>query len=175
MSNKSDETIIKEILAGNTDCFSHLADRYYRLCVHYLITAMFIDSETAYDLTQETFARAYKSLATFSLDRPFKPWLMRICRNLAIDNLKDKHRKCVGLFENSAQVCDPAHSKAEHLDLRNAIGMLPSRQQEIVEMHYFWALSCNEIGEILSIPPGTVKSDLFLARKRMLTILEKET
>lgn len=174
MSNKSDATLIKEVLGGNTESFGCLADRYYRLCVHYLMNAMFIDRETAYDLTQDTFVRAFKSLASFSIERPFKPWLMRICRNLAIDNLKDKNRKVLNLFENSAQTPDPSENTVEHLDLKNAIGQLRARQQEIVEMHYFWSLTCNEIAEILQIPPGTVKSELFLSRKRLLSILEKE-
>ena len=174
MSNKSDATIIREVLGGNTESFGYLADRYYRLCVHYLMNAMFIDRETAYDLTQDAFARAFKSLASFSTERPFKPWLMRICRNLAIDNLKNKNRKALNLFENAVHTADPSESTVEHLDLKNAIGQLTARQQEIVEMHYFWALTCNEIAEILLIPPGTVKSELFLSRKRMLSILEKE-
>ncbi len=135
---------------------------------------MRVDNETAFDLTQETFARAFKSLSSFASDRPFKPWLMKICRNLAIDNLKTRSRLCLNLFETTAQTEDRIQATNANLDLQQAIAQLPPRQQEIVEMHYFWELTCREIGEQMAIPSGTVKSELFQARKCLLKILEKD-
>ncbi len=174
INHNSEINLIKEIRSGNDECFSKLVEQYYRLCVHYLTNAMRIDRETAYDLTQETFARAFKSLSSFDPQRPFRPWLMKICRNLAIDRLKDENRKKSGLFENPTQSPDLSDSVAEYIDLKNAIEKLPPRQKEIVEMHYFCGMGCVEIGEVLAIPTGSVKSDLHFARKQMLKILEQE-
>lgn len=173
MNQKSEVSVIKEVLGGNADCFSQLVNQYYRLCLHYLINAMRIDRETAYDLTQEAFMRALKSLAGFNLERPFKPWLMMICRNLAIDKLKEQNRQTLNLFTDSGKSSDAIESLPEHVDLKNAIDKLSPRQQEIVELHYFADLTCAEIGELINLPVGTVKSELHFARRNMLRILEK--
>lgn len=137
------------------------------------MNVMNFDYETACDLCQEAFTRAYKSLATFVLEKPFKPWLMTICRNLAFDHKKELKKRNLSLLQQPAFTESSSEAVASRLDLRTAIQSLPERQKEVIEMHYFWDLTCLEIGEILSLPTGTVKSDLFLARKQLLISLEK--
>lgn len=172
MLNSTDEELIKEVSAGKREAFSVIVERYDRLCFHYFIKVMSINFEDAADLTQEAFTRAFKSLHTFSVDRRFKPWLMAICRNLAMDHFSSVKPAHVNAVANSITI---DHSERTILccDLESAIQKLTQRQQEVLEMHYFWSLTCAEIAEILGMPDGTVKSDLFYARKRLLDLLEE--
>lgn len=90
MSERQDNILVQKILAGNTELFSLLVDRYKRPLINlaYHLTRNRHDAE---DLAQEAFMRAFKNLAQFDQGRSFFTWLYTICLNLTINSLKKKN------------------------------------------------------------------------------------
>lgn len=166
----SDFEIITEILTGNPGRFSGLVKRYSPLCYYYFQQRCGCDVETAKGMVQEVFMRVFKNLSRLEPDPAFRPWLMRICRNLAIDTQRKKSRISESLSRkvpDELRTVSPEKIVVKTAIIRDALQTLSDRQREIVEMHYFWGLSCSEIAEIMEIPEGTVKSDLYHARLRL--------
>jgi len=89
---RTDEELIAEILDGQTAAFSELAARY-RPRVERLCQRFFSDPETARDLAQESFIRAYTSLSTYRREMPFGAWLRAIATNLCYDELRRRQRR----------------------------------------------------------------------------------
>lgn len=167
-----DSRLIQEIQNGCEKSFKQIVDKYGRLCVHFFCVNFRLDIETARDLTQETFIRVYKSSSSFQLGRSFRPWLMGICRNIGISHVVSAGKKKT--VPDSVDNCSTTFESdlVHKLSIESTIRKLPERQAEIVLMRYFWELTCAEIAQTLSIPAGTVKSELYYARLRLMELLE---
>lgn len=89
-------------------------------------TGSFGDRETAADLTQETFLRAYRSLATVRAAAAFRPWFFRIATNLARDHLRRQRRiRWIPLETNRTESAAPPFSSLEEADVvRGAVLLL---------------------------------------------------
>jgi len=79
--------------AGDNDCFAELFIRY-RKRVFYACRGFFSDSQAAEDATQETFLRAYKNIRSFQ-EGDFSGWLMRIAKNVCIDEWRKRRPETV--------------------------------------------------------------------------------
>jgi len=167
-----EKAVIGEIKSGKSTRFSYLTEKYGKMCVHFFLLRCRCSLDIAMDLAQESFIRVFKSIHGFDLERSFKPWLMAICRNVSADYMKAERMR----MENIKRWIPPFEIALEHkvlkaVEIQEAIGRLPDRQAEIVIMHYFWDLSCVEIGALLDIHDGTVKCHLHKARGGLLEIL----
>lgn len=170
-----DMEMVRAVLAGQRDAFRHLMERYSGLCRHYLRTHFNFDAQMVQDLTQDIFIKAYQGLPRLRPDSSFKSWLITISRNVAIDHL----RKCPNRIspvplEMAADVPadDPQHVK--RMVIQQMAARLPERQREAINLFYFWELTSGEIGKILGVPEGTVRSDLRQARLRLAELLEDQ-
>lgn len=129
------------------------------------------------DAAQEAFLSALNRIETYDRSRPFGPWLMRIASNAAIDLLR---RRAV----RSAEPLDEAYvaggrspaTDAEVSDLgerlRAALATLPERQRMALTLFDVEGYPHGEIADILGIPEGTVRSDVFHARRALRTLLK---
>lgn len=173
MEQVHDLEIVHRVLSGRKDEFRVVVDRYSGLCRYYFEKRWGLDAETARDLTQEVFLRAFRNLHTLAPDSSFKAWLMTITRNLAIDHHRKRGRK-----EEEERVVyqppgeSPEQSILKKLLIREVLEKLPPRQREAIELRYLWDLTSAEIGKIMNLPEGTVRSDLYYARIRLLELLE---
>lgn len=128
------------------------------------------------DLAQEAFFRAFQSLAQLQPCSSFKAWFMTICRNLVIDHLR-RNSLASKAEKAGAEMADSSSPEAEvikRLFIQEGIALLPERQREIIEQKYFWDLGVAEMAKIHGIPEGTVKSELYHARLRLLNYFNKE-
>jgi RNA polymerase sigma-70 factor, ECF subfamily len=133
------------------------------------------------DVAQEAFVRAWRSLASFDLSRPFGPWVCRIAANLAINYVRSPRAREEGLPEREeaaagaprraegplSQLLDAEAARA----LDAAIGELPVEQRAVFILRAVEELSYSEIAEALGIPAGTVMSRLSRARERVARAL----
>ena len=92
LTDKPDEELIAEVLAGQTDSFSELAGRH-RQRVERLCRRFFSDEEMARDIAQESFIRAFTALASYRAEMPFGGWLRAIVVNLCYDELRRRRRR----------------------------------------------------------------------------------
>lgn len=137
----------------------------------------------AEDLVQETCLRAIRSEPKLRPDSNVKSWLFTILRNLWLNELREVRSAPplvdLGVDGSDAYgVADPSNdphafyvSKIERERVRAAIEQLPLEFREIIILREYEELSYQEIGAVLSVPPGTVMSRLARARGRLRDLL----
>jgi RNA polymerase sigma-70 factor (ECF subfamily) len=170
--------LIREAQQGDTDAFEQLMQRYQQAAFRaaFLITR---DPAEAEDVSQESFLRAYRALRTFSLGRPFRAWLLRIVANQALNAVKSMRRRAV-LTERYSVLQQPLAAPVEELAadserrraFRSAIDLLPDKDRVVIYLHYFLRLHERETAEVLRCRPGTVKSRVHRATRRLRGLIE---
>lgn len=170
--------IIERVLAGDNDAFGLLVEAY-QTRVYNLALRLCGNRDDAFDLAQESFFRAWRSLSGFQFESSFSTWLFRLCSNICLDWLRAKKRRpTVSMStvddegeESQLELPDPGKSPEELLlaaeereALARAMNQLPVEYREILTLRAIHDLSYTEIAEILKIKEGTVKSRLSRAR-----------
>ena len=166
----TEQEIVLRAKGGDQDAFAELVtahqDRIYTLCLR-----MTGNREDAQDAAQEAFLNAWRGLASFQGGSSFSTWLYRLASNACID-LDDEE---AGWPEPAAPGGGPEEEleqKERRQALERELRALPDHQREILVMREVSGLSYQEIGELLSLDLGTVKSRLARARlalkKRLL-------
>jgi RNA polymerase sigma-70 factor, ECF subfamily len=129
------------------------------------------DLDTAEDIVQEALLRAARSWSTFRGEAQFRTWLFRIVINAFRDCAHARDRP-VELPEDVRD--DRSSDPAEAVEFRELgelvaglIAQLPPRQREVLVLMTYEGLGVHEVGEILGINPGNVRTNLHLARERL--------
>ncbi|MBF0499407.1 MAG: RNA polymerase sigma factor [Candidatus Riflebacteria bacterium] len=163
--------MIREVTNGKSEKFEMLMTKYYPLCFYFFHRKWNCDKETSRDLIQEAFFKAFRNIAQLRPGTSFKAWLMTICKNQFIDYQRKDVKRVSSL---NVDTVSPGIDReiAKKSAVESALNTLPLRQKEIIEYRYFGEFSCPEIAEMMQIPEGTVKSELFYARKRLMECLE---
>ncbi|WP_329056579.1 RNA polymerase sigma factor SigE [Amycolatopsis sp. NBC_01488] len=151
------------------------SDRVYRLA--YRLTGNTHDAE---DLTQETFIRVFRSLASYK-PGTFEGWLHRITTNLFLDMARRRSRvRMEGLPEDTDRIVgdDPSPEQVfsdTHLDpdLQAALDELPPEFRAAVVLCDVEGLSYEEIGATLGVKLGTVRSRIHRGRQALRASLER--
>ena len=129
------------------------------------------DSALAEDAVQETFVKAYRSMASFRGDSSEKTWLMRIAINTCRNMRRDKWFYYVDRsIAPDAFPSQPA--SGEDRALMEEIMSLPYRHKEVLLLYYYQGLNLKEISEALGVAASTVSTRLKKARERLRCELE---
>jgi len=176
-----DEAVAIEAAAGGDDAaFGWLVERYQEAAFRaaYLIVR---DAGEAEDVAQEAFVRAYRQLHTFRTGEPFRPWLLRIVQNQALNAVRSRNRRR-GLFGRVAFFA-PRSGEGPHAEVLAAgeaaqvlaaINELGPDDRTILHLRYFLELPEREIAAAIGRPPGTVKSRLHRAGERLRNVIERK-
>lgn len=174
-----DAASIQQALKGNQAAYSDLTNRH-RMAIFHIILKIVRDKETANDLVQETFMKAFSSLATYRSEYRFSTWLYRIAANCSIDFLRKKRIKALSLdrpingqsdgreFEIPDYSYHPERDlvrKEQRIGIGDAIESLPDKYREVIVYRHQDDKSYEEIADLLGIPLGTVKARIFRARE----------
>lgn len=172
---------IGRVLAGDTESFGLLVNKYYARIYNFIRTMIRMDDD-ALDMTQETFVKAYKNLATLKTPERFKSWLFRIASNTTLDFVRKRKINTIDsentLREQYIENENPENEVVlanRSAIIREALAKLKPDQREILVLCDLEGLSYQEIAEILNIPFGTVQSRIFYARKRLKDLLDPLT
>jgi RNA polymerase sigma-70 factor (ECF subfamily) len=179
--------LVKRCQAGDSNAFSDLVIRY-RNKAFMMVYGMVQNEQDAWDLAQEGFLKAWKSIHRFKGESSFYTWLYRIMTNVTIDSLRRKgihgeaefdDRIATANVEPGSRTTPSAvplpHIKLEQHEIRQrideAIGKLSPEHRAVIVMKEIEDLQYNEIAEILNCSLGTVMSRLFYARKKLQILL----
>lgn len=161
---------------GDQEAFAMLVKAYQNR-VFGLAVNVVHNRETADDLAQEIFLKAYLSLSKFRFESEFGTWIYQIAINHIRDYLR-KHKKEKndlrlddipepGLPEKEAslQLAEQQEAERRRRLLRQKLEEMPEKYRLIISLRDIQGLSYEEIGKILKLSPGTVDSRLHRARR----------
>ena len=127
------------------------------------------DVDIAADAVQEAFLQADRQWRRISrYDNP-AAWVRRVAINRARNVRRDNRRRRD--IVNAIHVVGPEDITDELLDLRRALVALPEQMRLTICLHYLAGFTVHEVAELLDVADGTVKSNLYDARKRLRTVL----
>lgn len=182
IDNFSDHELILLTLSGQKKAFEGIVRRYQKL-VYNVIYQMVQSHETAADLTQDTFFKAFKNLGSFRSNANLKPWLLKIASNNALNHIRDSKSRYFDsleeLLEESPQ-SEPssgANLEAEvelrfsQVMLADALRRLSPRHREIFVLRYQHDLPYHDIANIVDETESAIKSILFRIREKLRKIL----
>lgn len=163
------------------DAFESLV-RKYQQRVYALCRRLTGAHQSADDLAQETFIKAYFALARFDTQWPLYPWLRRIALNTGLNYLKARRRERPlderTLGPRKSLFSAPADDPEEQLEraefeagFERAVASLPSDQRSVFVLRFHESMSYEEISRTLEVPVGTVMSRLNRARQRLKDLL----
>lgn len=179
--------LVREAQVGDKRAFNQLVLSYQDR-VFSLSASILGDTDTADDVTQNTFLTAYLNLARFR-NGSFRSWLFRIATNLCYDEYRRQKRHPVLSLENEvlteervSTLYDSPNSsilpeaELDKLELRqtiqHALNQLDAGHRSVVILVDQFDLDYKETAQILGIPIGTVKSRLARARMRLKQLLK---
>ncbi len=189
MTRQEEREIIEKVLSGDTEAFEALVIEHQNK-VYSLALRMVGNEEDARDMAQEAFIRAFNSLTGFRGDSKFSVWLYRLTSNICIDFIRSRAKKRTvsmtwtdedGDDAGELEVPDERFSPEAQLErtltresVRRGLDSLSPQYREILLLREINGLSYDEIGEALGIEPGTVKSRIFRARKKLCDFFVSE-
>ena len=182
MDRDEERRIIAQVCAGDANAFEALVVAYQKQ-VYNLALRTVGNEEDAADMTQEVFLRAYRALGTFRGESKFSVWLYRLTTNVCIDFLRSRRRHpTVSLtasedddeqpqFDLPADERTSPEQQLTRSEMRRAVARgldsLPDDARKILILRELNGLSYAEIGKVLHLEAGTVKSRLFRARRKL--------
>src|ERR1700741_5124225 len=178
---------VRRCQKGDALAFEQLVIKY-RSKVFSMIYGMVQNEQDAWDLAQEGFLKAWRSIHRFKGQSSFYTWLYRIMTNVTIDSLRRKGIRGECEFDDriapvnvepgsrtTPSAVPLPHNKIEQREIRQrideAIGKLSPEHRAVIVMKEIQDLQYGEIAEILKCSLGTVMSRLFYARKKLQTLL----
>lgn len=175
MSAVSDAELAERAAAGDRDAFGELVMRH-AASARRAARAVLADAQDAEDAAQDGFLAAWRAITDFDRARPFRPWLMRIVVNAARDLLRRRIvRKVEPLPDHAPSTTASPERDTERALLRErirvALARLPERQRVAVTLFDAEGYSHAEIAVVLGVAEGTVRSDVFHARRALRATL----
>ncbi len=178
----SEEQLVKKSVEGDLQAFEELV-LTYQSKVYHLTFRYMGNEEDAYDMFQETFIKAYRSLPSFKGRSSFGTWLYRIASNVCLDELRSRKRRILTLSldepagtldgnELEKEIADTSHSaellyeqKELSLSIQQVLDQMKREHKNVIILRDIMDLSYEEMAEVLDCSIGTVKSRLSRARK----------
>lgn len=172
-----DASLVVDARLGDEDAFRELFSRH-AAAVRMAIGDRVRDRDRQQDLVQDSFVRAFARLASLREPSCFRPWLLRIARNIAADEVRRDVRRPVRLAAEPflESLCAQPHDEpAAVFDLHQLVGAveaglaaLSSRDNRVLALSATNGCGISDIAEELGVTTGTAKVILHRARRRLL-------
>ncbi len=179
-----EDALVNQFQNGDTEAFNPLVLKYQKK-IYNLMYQRVRDQETAKDLCQEVFLKAFNALPNFKGGSAFYSWIYRIAINCSIDFQRQRNRDKVLTFEELPVEADEvlrmtdAHPSPERLldekelglIIRKAVKKLPPGQRRVFNLRHRRELAIKEIAALLNRSEGTVKAHLHHAHRQLQGML----
>jgi RNA polymerase sigma-70 factor, ECF subfamily len=188
LAELSDEALVTAHLDGRPGAFQELFHRYRDRLVHF-ITRKTGDPDRAQDLVQEAFIRVTRHLHRFDTSKKFSTWVYTIASNLSKNELRNRSRSPLVLFQKLTSNWDEEDRPLQFEDVsmrpddlfrkrhlrqlvEETVAELPDHHQLVFRLRELEGKSYEEIAEITGVNLGTVKSRLHRARNSFAARIE---
>jgi RNA polymerase sigma-70 factor (ECF subfamily) len=184
-SEEMESKLIEQSIKGNVESFESLIRQYNRY-VYNIAYRMMGNEEDAKDMSQEALIKAYKAISNFKMESSFSTWLYRIVINTCKDELRKRKEQVYSLDDEISDNISLKDTLSDEIGnplliyeqvelktaLNHALEKLSEDNKSVVILKDLLGYSYEEIGEILQIPIGTVRSRLNRSRSALRTILK---
>jgi RNA polymerase sigma-70 factor (ECF subfamily) len=156
------------------ELFKFYQNYLFKLCFSYVH-----NEQEALDLLQEIYIKLYKNINKYDDKYPFHPWIRRVAVNTCLNEKRKNTLTCIPLdsgnedysLEEQLASMDDTQQEVEGSEMaqiiKQHINTLPEKQRMVVILRYYEDLSYEEISELMKIPLGTVKTDLYRAKNAL--------
>jgi len=175
----TDEELLEQSLEGDLNAFEVIVNRYKDRLYNFVVRFVG-DQQTAEDIVQDTFLRAYRNRGSFQAIAKFSTWIYTIAGNLAKSELRRRKRwRFLSLGSQDErgaplELPDPGsrpdrstETALAEVQIEEALARLPDRYREAVILRDVEGLDYDEIAKIIGCPLGTVKSRINRGRLRL--------
>jgi RNA polymerase sigma-70 factor (ECF subfamily) len=188
LRKEDDAAVVSAFLGGEERAFQELVERYQTRLLNFIYRTIG-DREKAEDLVQEVFIRVYRHIHRFDRTKKFSTWVYTIASNLAKNELRNRSRNPLVLFqtikgnwddedrplqfEDTTARPDDMYRKRHLRELvEETVAKLPEHHREVFVLRELEGKSYEEIADITDCNLGTVKSRLNRARNAFASIIE---
>ena len=175
-----ERTIVEHAKKGDAAAFEELVNRYQN-SVYRLALRMCGNAHDAEEVAQEAFVAAWRGLPSFRGESKFSSWLYQLTSNAAVDFLRreKRHRNTTPVEEQTELAAEgtpqqDAEASEVRENLQKALLALTPEHRQIFLLRQMEQLSYEEIGQLLRLESGTVKSRLNRAKKQLRQILLRQ-
>jgi RNA polymerase sigma-70 factor (ECF subfamily) len=189
-----DKILSEKIIHGDLKAFRSLIEAYQKLVAH-IVFRLVSNPADQEEICHEIFIKVYQSLPGFKFEAKLSTWIGRIAYNMTINHMRKEKIPLFGDIitdhmpqdENDGEkrgleLIDSAHPAPDeiveahdrNLLIQRQLNQLPAPYRIILTLFHLEQMSYQEIGSILDLPEGTVKSNLYRGRKKLKEGLIKE-
>jgi RNA polymerase sigma-70 factor (ECF subfamily) len=177
LESLSDEALLAGLAAGQTTAAAAFVRRY-QARVYGLVVTIVRDPDTAEEVAQETFVRAWRHARTYDARRGrVATWLLTIARNAAIDAMRARRPEpldpeVVAARLQLAGAVEDAAPPDDRERVRGALAELPEPQRRALFLAAYAGRTAREISELEDAPVGTIKTRIRAAMTKLRESLE---
>src|SRR3954471_15323571 len=175
LAGRSDERLVSTAKDGDERAFEVLYERHSPAILRYC-RSLLRSTQEAEDVKQEVFVLAISALRRGAEPDAFRPWLYRVAHNACMSHLRMRRPVLVadnGVLVGPAAAVEPAqHHREELRQLLDDIGTLPDVQRGALLLREMDGFSYEQVGEVLGLPPSTVRASIFRARRTLQGLAE---
>ena len=181
-SSAVDAALVRQARAGDREAFGRLV-RIHLPAAHAVALSLLGRTDDADDVCQDAFVAALERLESCQPEAKFRPWLLTIVRNRALDVRRRQRVRAAELLDETGPgappsgLASPLHA-AERADARGhlaaALAGLTDVRRDVLLLHDLEGWTHPEIAEHLGVAVGTVRAHLFWARRDLRARLTEE-
>lgn len=160
--------LLVQVKNGDRKAFELFTERFWKPIFH-LAYRFSGSSQDAEDLCQEIFLSVFRKAETFRGEGRAFTWLYRLATNICLNWKRKNKEKLFSLFpmEKERREISAGDNPLFRMEIQDAFYALQSQDRILLLLKKFYGFSYDEVGEILSIPSGKVKSRLHEAKNRL--------
>jgi RNA polymerase sigma factor (sigma-70 family) len=171
------ELLVLRCQRGEREAFEELVGLWERRLFFY-IRRLVGDEEDAWQILQEVWLQVLRGIRALRDPLRLPVWLYAVTRNTVMSHHREEYGRERALVLETAELPESS-GEDDHARLDDAeqvhygLSRIPRVDREVLTLFFLRDLSIDEVAEVLRIPPGTVKSRLFKARKALRAVLER--
>jgi RNA polymerase sigma-70 factor (ECF subfamily) len=174
-----DELLVTRCRRRDAAAWDELVDRYHARLLFY-VRRFVDDEERAGSVLQDVWLNVLRGIPALREGSRLAPWLYTIARRTAMNHFRDEYARPEGPEGTAdAESGDPQDDGQLQFDnaelVHYGLGRIGPAEREVLTLYFLEDLSLGQIGEVLGVPVGTVKSRLFKARRDLKQVLDRET
>ncbi len=181
--SSTEKKIIKKILKGDHESFEVIIESYKKLVYHIVFRMIYNDADRE-DICQDVFIKVYQNLSTFQFRSKFSTWISRIAYNTCLNHLAKRSPQLMDdiiksetnwddMLKSDISPLKIVEKRDQKYRLEKEIAKLPIRYRTLLSLYHLDGLTYREIGDVMDLPEGTIKSYLFRARKYLKSLLQE--